>query len=212
MRKLVLLVLLVALGGIAWLNRDRIGAALGASRAAEENVEGGPSEALAERADLKLEDLQQGREPRVALSGDELQSLLRYRFPQLLPPFVDSPRVELRGDRIRVSARIPVESMPNLNELGEAAAFLPDTTEVGLTGSILPLDSGRIALAIDDVSAARIPLPDRLIPGALRRLGRKDEPGLPRDALAVPLPPGAAAAYVRGDSLYLLARPRPAGT
>jgi hypothetical protein len=42
------------------------------------------------------------------------------------------------------------------------------------------------------------------VPGALRRLGRKDEAGLPADALSLPLPPGADAAYVRGDSLVFL--------
>lgn len=208
MRKLFLLVVLFALGSVAYLNRDRIADVIGSVRNKSDASETGPSEELAERAGLKLEDLESGREPRVALSSEELQSLLKYRFPQLLPAFVDSPTIVLERDRIHVTARVPVESVPHLNELGDAAGFLPDTTEVDMTGTILPLDSGRVALAIDDVSASRIPLPNRMIPGALRRLGRKDEPGLPRDALAVPLPPGAAAAYVRGDSLYLLARPR----
>jgi len=207
---LFLLAVLVALGSVAYLNRDRIFGMIGSIRRASAVEETGASEELAQRAGMKLDDLESGREPLVALSGNELQSLLTYRFPQLLPPFVDSPTIELKDDRILVTARVPIENMPNLSELGDAAGFLPDTTEVGMTGSILPLDSGRVALAVDDVSASRIPLPDRLIPGALRRLGRKDEPGLPRDALAVPLPPGATAAYVRGDSLYLLARPRSA--
>jgi hypothetical protein len=97
-----------------------------------------------------------------------------------------------------------VERLPQLSELGEAAAFLPDTTEVGVTGQLLPLRAGRVALAVDQVRAARIPLPKRLVPGALRKLGRKAEPGLPADALALPLPPGVDAAYVRGDSLVFL--------
>jgi hypothetical protein len=87
------------------------------------------------------------------------------------------------------------------------AALLPDTTEVTVRGQLLPLDGGRVAFAIDEVTAAHIPLPRRIVPAALERLGRRDEPGLPRDALALPLPPGAAGAYVRADSLVLLARP-----
>jgi hypothetical protein len=51
-----------------------------------------------------------------------------------------------------------------------------------------------------------VPLPRRIVPGALDRIGRRDEPGLPRDAIAVTLPPGVAAAYVRRDSLFLLRR------
>lgn len=209
MRKLLLLIVLIAVGGLAWLNRDRITAVVrGVGNTSAEAA--APSEELADQAGQKLDDLESGREERVALSGEELQSLLQYRYPQLLPAFVDSPKIALEGDRIHVTARVPIESMPNLSELGDAAGFLPDTTEVGMTGSILPLGTGRVALAVDEVSASRIPLPDRLIPGALRRLGRKDEPGLPREALALPLPPGAASAYVRDDSLYLLAQPRAA--
>ena len=209
MRKLLLLIVLVAVGGLAWLNRDRISNVVrGVGNTSAEQA--GPSEELADQAGKKLDDLESGREERVALSGEELQSLLQYRYPQLLPAFVDSPKIALEGDRIHVTARVPIESMPNLSELGDAAGFLPDTTEVGMTGSILPLGTGRVALAVDEVSASRIPLPDRLIPGALRRLGRKDEPGLPREALALPLPPGAASAYVRDDSLHLLAQARAA--
>lgn len=209
MRKLLLLIVLIAVGGLAWLNRDRISDVVrGVGNTSAEAA--APSEELADQAGQKLDDLESGREERVALSGEELQSLLQYRYPQLLPAFVDSPKIALEGDRIHVTARVPIESMPNLSELGDAAGFLPDTTEVGMTGSILPLGTGRVALAVDEVSASRIPLPDRLIPGALRRLGRKDEPGLPREALALPLPPGAASAYVRDDSLYLLAQPRAA--
>lgn len=209
MRKLLLLIVLIAVGGLAWLNRDRISDVVrGVGNTSAEAA--APSEELADQAGEKLDDLESGREERIALSGEELQSLLQYRYPQLLPAFVDSPKIDLEGDRIHVTARVPIESMPNLSELGDAAGFLPDTTEVGMTGSILPLGTGRVALAVDEVSASRIPLPDRLIPGALRRLGRKDEPGLPREALALPLPPGAASAYVRDDSLYLLAQPRAA--
>jgi hypothetical protein len=163
-----------------------------------------PSPELADAATSKLQQLKNGETRSVALTEVELQSLLLYKYRQLLPAFVDSPRVKIENGKIEVQARVPVERLPQLSELGEAAAFLPDTTEVGVTGTILPLRSGRIALAVDQVRAARIPLPKRLVPGALRRLGRKDEAGLPPDALALPLPPGADAAYVRGDSLVFL--------
>ena len=63
---------------------------------------------------------------------------------------------------------------------------------------------GRVALAVDQVRAARIPLPKRLVASALSKLGRKPEAGLPADALALRLPSGADAAYVRGDSLVFL--------
>ena len=103
-------------------------------------------------------------------------------------------------------ARVPVDRLPSISEIGDAAAFLPDTAEVALTGRLLPLDEGRVALSIQEVKAARIPLPQRLVPRALQRLGRRDEPGLPRNALALPLPKGASSAYLDSDSLVLIGR------
>jgi hypothetical protein len=43
-----------------------------------------------------------------------------------------------------------------------------------------------------------------MVPGALTMLGRQDAPGLPRDAIAIALPRGVRAAYLRADSLILL--------
>lgn len=202
-KKLIFLVLLAGALVIAFLNRDRIRAVWQELRGSV-TVEEQASPELADEASAKLTELRRGRRTNVALGEAELQSLLLYKYPQLLPAFVDSPRIRLEDGKIEVKGRIPVERLPQLNELGEAAAFLPDTTEVAVVGQLLPLSSGRVALAVDQVRAARIPLPKRLVSSALRKLGRKDEPGLPADALAVPLPPGVDAAYVRGDSIVFL--------
>ncbi|MGH7467740.1 MAG: hypothetical protein ACRENP_07090 [Longimicrobiales bacterium] len=204
MKKLLITVVLLVAGYLIWtqwrsgqVRSEELTASADAPVSAE----------IARQADRKLQDLKNQQAELVALRANELQSLLQFRFLQLLPAFVYAPQIELQDGQIELRARIPVERLPTLNELGEAAAFLPDTTDVDLVGTLLPLDSGRVAFAIQQVRAARIPLPQRLVPGALQRLGRKDEPGLPRDALALPLPPGASAAYVHGDSLVLLARP-----
>ncbi len=209
MKKLLVLIVLVAAAWLLWARwfRQRPSAPNAAGPAAASRLAASPL--LAESADAKLRYLKSGQATSIALHANELQSLLQYRFLQLLPAFVDSLQIDLAEDRIHVRARVPVERLPTISDLGEAASFLPDTAEIGLTGTLLPLDSGRVALAIDEVRAARIPLPQRLVPRALQRLGRRDEPGLPPAALALPLPPGAAAAYVRGDSLVLLAQPIP---
>jgi hypothetical protein len=196
---------------VGWLNRDRIEAIWRKARV-EVPVVAAPAEPevtpeIAERAQRKLDALRKRDVDHIALSEQEVRSLLAHRYAQLLPAFVDSPRVDLEGSRIRLRARVPVDKLPRVSDLGEAAALLPDTAELDFTGQVLPLDSGRVALAVDEVSAAKIPLPKRLVPGALTRLGRKDEPGLPADAVALPLPPGAGAAYVRADSLVFLSRP-----
>lgn len=199
------LVLLGVLVGLAWVERDRLREHWDALGLGGEEAEVA-SPALAERAEARLLELKDGTRTSIALGQAELQSLLRYRHAGLLPAYVDSPTVELDQGRLRLRARMPVDRLPSVGELGEVASFLPDTTEVVLTGTLLPLEDGRVALAVDEISAARIPLPARLIPAILRRLGRADEPGLPADALSLPLPPGAVSAYIRADSLFLLAR------
>lgn len=203
LKRIVTLFVLLLIVALAWLNQDRIRELWRELRGGEPAVQL-PTAELAERTAARIDSLDAGQLDRIALSQVDLQSLVQYRFTGIIPAFVDSPRVELDGDRMRLRGRVPVDKLPRVDELGEAAAFLPDTSELTLTGSLLPLDSGRVAVAVDQVTAAKIPLPRRLIPGALRRLGRTDEPGLPSDALALRLPFGASGAYIRNDSLVLL--------
>lgn len=206
MRRVVALVLLLLVVGVAFVYRDTLRRAWDAWRA-DDTESMVPSEAMAERAERKMQRLRDGESSQVALSSRELESLLLFRYPGVLPAFLGSPTLELVADQLKISARVPVDQIPRGEGLSDVAAFLPDTAEVMVAGRLLPLDSGRVAFAVDEVSAARVPVPQRFVPGALRRAGRRDEPGLPSDAIALPLPPGAAAAYIRRDSLVLLARP-----
>lgn len=203
-RSIFTAIFVVAIAVFAFLNRDRLNDAWQSLRGRDEQVQLGPSQELADAADAKILELKSGESDRVALSELELQSLLQYKYRELLPGFVDSPSVDLKGSQIEVKARVPVDRLPQINELGDAVGFLPDTTEVSVRGELLPLQGRRVALAVDQVRAARIPLPQRLVNGALTKLGRKDEPGLPKDALAIRLPAGADAAYVRNDSLVFM--------
>jgi hypothetical protein len=207
LRRIVMMVVLLVVLAAAWLYRDRIRTAWHDLRGTPEAAVQ-PSEAMADDAERKLDSLRNGGVATVSLSALELESLLLFRYRGVLPAFLDSPRVELAGDQLRLRARVPVDNLPRVDGL-EFAAFMPDTTELMVAGKLLPLDSGRVAFGIDRVSAARVPLPQRMVAPALERLGRRDEPGLPRDAIALPLPNGAAAAYIRRDSLVLLARAAP---
>jgi hypothetical protein len=208
-RRLVVLVVLIALVGAGWLFRDRLQTAWHDIRGIRQ-AETVATPELADAAHAKLEALAAGTAGHATLSAAELQSLLLYRYQGVLPAFLGSPQVEFRDDRLRLRARVPVDKLPHVEGLGEAAAFLPDTTELTVSGRLLPLDTGRAAFVVEDVSAQRFPLPRRLVPGALERLGRTDEPGLPADAMAMALPPGISAAYIRRDSLVLVARQRAA--
>jgi len=152
----------------------------------------------------KLDRLRDGRSNSTSLTTDEVQSLLVFEYKQLLPAYVDSPRLSMEGDHLRLRVRLPVDRLPGLSGMGEIAALLPDTADLDVRGTLLPATDGHIVFAVDAVAAQRIPLPRRLVPSALEALGREDRPHLPPDAIELPLPMGVRAAYVRGDSLVLL--------
>lgn len=206
-RNVVLLILLVAVGAGIYLYRDRIAQEWHRFRGDERPVAVATPEEVAAMAERKVATLADGPPPaRVALSEAELQALLKTRFKGMVPRYLDSARVELDGDRIHLKGRIPTDRLPRVPGVGEIMGLLPDTTDITVTGQVIPLEGERAALAVDQVTAAKIPLPRRLVTEMLQRVKRPGTADLPPDALPLPLPRGVAGAYVRGDSLILLAR------
>lgn len=154
----------------------------------------------------RVEELRGGSGPdRLALSNVELVSVLKYALAGLIPDQVSDPSVTLAGGVLTLSGRILLNELEGLGELGPAVGFLPDTLLLELEGSLVPLDDRRVALVIHKVLASHIPLPNGMIPGVLRSLGRQPEEGLSPDALAVRLPSGLKSAYILRDSLVLVA-------
>src|SRR5688572_12761350 len=101
LRTIFTAVLLCVIAVFAFLNRDRIETAWNSLRGGDA-VTTVPSQELAAAADRKLSDLAEGRATQIAISELELQSLLLYKYRELLPAFVDSPTIELNDDRIEV--------------------------------------------------------------------------------------------------------------
>jgi hypothetical protein len=130
-------------------------------------------------------------------------SVLQYSLPGFVPQGITAPEVALRDGRVDVRARVAMEVFPDLPDLGGIVGILPDTLDVAFQASLTPFGNGKAALLVHRIEAARIPLPRRLIPQILDAMGRKDEPGLPLEAVAVPLPSGLGTAYILGDSLIL---------
>jgi hypothetical protein len=155
----------------------------------------------AESAELKLDRLRADGDT-ARLTEVELTSLIRYRSGRS-PELLRDPTIELRGDTLRVGAHVPSERLPHLRELERVRAFLPDTTRLDLEGRLLPLGDGRAAVEVERVHFAGVPIPDRYYPDVLERFGRRDEPGLAPNAIAVPLPVGVGSAQVR-DGLLIL--------
>ena len=207
LRRILAVVVLLALLVAAWIFRDQLLGLWQGLRDGDEPEIASP--ALAERAERKLATLNEPDPPaRVALSSAELQSLVAYRMVESLPPFILDPVVTVEEGDLRVSARVPTDEVAGVGGIGgsdEILAMLPDTTEVEAKAHLIPLGTGRVGLAVDEVTAASIPLPSRVIPRILESVGRRDEASLPAQALAVNLPAGVAGVYARGDSIIFIA-------
>lgn len=139
------------------------------------------------------------------LSAVELTSIVRYSLLEFMPEGVREPTVEFEGDRIVLSALVALDAFPEMPGMQEVESLLPDTVRIRMRSSLLRLDGEHAALVFDSVEASGIPLPDRVIPAILESLGRTDRPGLPRSALAVPLPSGIGTAYAADGALVFVA-------
>lgn len=196
----------ISAGVLAWQHRDTLESAWTALRDWRAGPQE-PSPELAAAAQAKLAALASAHDAtRVSLTQAEVQSLVRYRIAAALPTYVIEPEIELRGDRLRIRAQVPTDLLPWTDDAIDVQEILPDTAVVTATAQLIPLDGERVGLAVDELTAARVPLPRAMIPMVLRRLGRDDEPGLPADALALPLPTGAGGAYIRRDRLVFVPR------
>lgn len=192
-----LLMLLLLAGGAAWLYRNSLpffGPA--------EPVEVSPE--AAEQAAEKLARLRSEGEE-IRLNSVEVSSLLRYRGSEWTPAAIRDPDVRMSGDTLVVAATIPTDRIPSHPDLDRVRPLLPDSGRVELEGSLRMLNDGRVALAVEQVEFAGIPIPERYYAPMLERLGRSDEPGLGPDEMALTLPAGVS--EVRVEEGYLILVP-----
>jgi hypothetical protein len=195
-RAVLLLALVAALGAAAYLYRDRI-PFLPAPAAPPLDV----SEAAAVQAEERLKGLATG--DTVTLTATEFTSLLRYRYRGSIPGDLLDPAASFRDGELQLTGRIPTDRLPDVPQIRQARAFLPDTADVAVLGSIRTTAPGRGALKVRTFSFARIPVPQDVV---LKHLGRR-EPGLADDEVPLRLPEGVGAVEVR-DSLLVLSPPR----
>lgn len=211
-KKLVVLVVLVAVAyaGFRWGNKvfpplERL---LGRARSpVATHAAGAPSQALADSVLDRFESLRDGKgRHRLGLGSTQLTSVVRYALPGLMPPGVSEPTVSLEDGRVHVSARVAVDAFPRLPHLDKVVGILPDTVLLEMEGSLVRFDQRNLALLVDHMQVAHIPLPKPMIKDVLSGLGADRQNNLPEDALMVPLPHGLSSAFVQRDSLVLLAK------
>jgi hypothetical protein len=194
-------VLAAAAGG--WWYWPQAAARLGEAPEASASLAVSPE--LAEATLDRIEGLRAADGGQLALGDAELTSVVRYALPGILPPGVGEPSVSIESGTVTVSARLATSAFPDLPALGQVIGLLPDTVPVRIEGKLSRYGKESMAFFVSHVEAARIPLPDRLVPQVLGALGRQERQGLPANALHIPMPGGLDSVYVARDSLVLVA-------
>ncbi|CAN5587663.1 hypothetical protein BH24GEM3_BH24GEM3_17220 [soil metagenome] len=195
----LLLLVLIGVGALAWLFRGDIPRWMNRSERSVTEV----SPEAAAQAEAKLDALRT-RGDTVRLSSIEIASLARYRYSGWIPDALREPTLSLAGDSLLIEGLVPTEELPAVAELDRVRAFLPDTARVEVSGRLLPLDPGQAAIEVSQISVSRVPIPRRLYPDLLRRIGGGNAAGLPPNAIAFGLPEGVGSAWVEDGFLVLV--------
>ncbi len=163
-----------------------------------------PTPELADSVLSRVQAFRRGEDgDRLALGGRDITSVVKYSVPGLIPEGVRDPVIRLDDGRVLFRGRVALNQFPDLPDLGPVVGILPDTLDVELRASLMPFGKNEAALVVQQVEASHVPLPRRMIPQILEGMGRVDRPGLPPEAMVVPLPAGLDSAYILGDSLVL---------
>ena len=198
--RLILLVLLLGVAGVAWLYRDDL------RRWAEQELHpttaaarvGHPSPAALRSALAKLDSLQRTRQDSVVMTSSEMASLL-VQGATLVPGVVlDSTTVELgdRSTRIRTlvdSANIPATwraLIPGRRERFE---------EIVIRGVLTPVHAGLAELELQHVSVHGVPLPSSVIGRLLTNATGRGSDG----RVEVVLPQTVGGFRVRADGVVI---------
>jgi hypothetical protein len=172
---------------------------------AEPGVERQPSEEIAEASLQRFQELV-GSSPgeEASFSGLEVTSMLRYSVPGFLPPGLTEPTVVMEEGTMNLSARISRADFPSFPSLEGVLEILPDTISLKVEAALVPFDAEHASVMVQGIDASAIPVPRRFIPDILEAVGRREWPGLPPNAVAVPFPRGISGAYIQDDRLVLV--------
>jgi len=190
--RLVVVLVLLAAGAVAWLTRDRwLGrpATNAPSRAVSEWAP--VKESGAGNAERALHSLgSPGGPVYVNVDAPDLLAYAVASLAGVLPPSVKDVQARVVGDRVYVRGLVTVSELGGAKVLGPLAAMLParDTLEIG--GTVDVVRPGLAQLHVLEMRAGALSIPSQLIPRLVHEFRRGAPPaGLAADALAVPLPP-----------------------
>ena len=189
--RLVLLLVLLAAGSVAWLTRGRwLGRPSGDVPSSAVTAWAPVQESAAGAARRGLGSLAAAGGPAyVSVEAPDLLAYAMSSFAAVLPPSVKDLQARVVGDRVYVRGLVTVADLGGARVLGPLAGMLParDTLEIG--GTLDVLKPGLAQLHVLEMRAGAISIPAPIIPRLVHEIRRGAPPaGLADDALAVPLP------------------------
>lgn len=208
-KSLLILALLLLTAWVGWRWGDRVFPPLERTLGLEARapVEASPSPELANETLRRWDEFSEREgERELLVSGVEATSVLRHALSGLLPVGIVEPRVEFNAGGMKISGRVARDAFPALPELGGAAGILPDTVPMEVSAALIPFEGDETALVVRRIAVLGIPLPRGAVPRILDAFGRRERPGLPPEAVLLPLPDDVLRAYVLSDSLHLVGR------
>lgn len=158
------------------------------------------SPAAASSAESKIQRLA-GEGEEVRLSAAELTSLFRYRPEMWALGIVHEPTVEIDGQTLILRGSVPTDEIPPQPELESIRYLLPDTTDLAVAGTLGSAGPGTSVLEVASLEIAGMPIPSRLFPLILERLGRSER--LPPNTIELPLPDAMSSARIENGELVL---------
>ncbi|MEX2583841.1 MAG: hypothetical protein WD766_11235 [Gemmatimonadota bacterium] len=154
----------------------------------------------ASSAEAKIARLQRsGQEAR--LNSVELTSLFKYRPEVWSIDRVLDPQVSIRGDTMSVSGSFATAELPRQAELEQIRFLLPDTTDVAVSGTLDSASTGQAVFRIASIEVAGMPIPSRLFPLLLERIG--GGANAPPNAIGLPLPDAVGSVRLEDGELVL---------
>ncbi len=194
------LVLLVLLGIVAWVTRDRWlhlvgGASDGRTDSAavavgREGVWQPLTAQGGERARRALAELERpdGR-PTVSVSAPDLGAYVYQELARQLPPSADSVEAMAVGDQLHVRASVRLQELGGRDVLGPLAAMLGDRERLEIGGNLRVVRAGLGELVVREIRVGQLRIPSALIPRLLRQVSRGARPaGVSESGLPLRLP------------------------
>jgi hypothetical protein len=209
------LVVLVLLGVIGWLTRDRWlhmvnGGTTARSDSAiaatgREGVWQPLSAEGGERARRALADLERPNGPTVVtVRASDLGAYVYQELAQQLPPSADSVEAMAVGDQLHVRASVRLKELGGRDVLGPLAAMLGDRERLEIGGNLRVVRPGVGELVVREIRVGQLRIPSPLIPKLLRQLSHRDRPpGISEAGLPLRLPAHIGEVRVAGGNVTM---------